>query len=110
MRFRLFLIFLFPASLAVAGVVGHPAHAQNSEKGERTCFSRAETHQRIHEDGLVDPLKIVRNTAGAFHAEALGAKLCKTDGTFTYEINLLDRDGRVIRATINAVTGAAVSQ
>ena len=53
----------------------------------------------------MEPFNIVRSTAGAMHADALGAKLCRMDGDFVYEINLLDRNGRIIRATVDAATG-----
>lgn len=79
--------------------------AQAEAVGERQCFSREETRERIHAERLAEPFAIVRKTAGAMKAEALGARLCRTDGTFVYEINLLDRDGRVIHAVVDAATG-----
>ena len=43
-------------------------------------------------------------------AEALGARLCRADGAFIYEINLLDRNGRIIHAVVDAVTGRLKNQ
>lgn len=89
------------AGLCFVAFAAVPAAAQ----GERLCFSREESRERIHAERLVEPFNVVRSTAGAMHADALGAKLCRTDGNFVYEINLLDRNGRVIRATVDATTG-----
>jgi hypothetical protein len=84
------------------GLMTAPAFAQAPDM---TCFNPAETRERIHADRLAEPFQVVRTTAGALHAEALGARLCRTEGTLVYQINLLGRDGRVIRATVDAVTG-----
>lgn len=81
-----------------------------AEDGERQCYSRTETRERIHAEGLTEPFAVVKSTAAALRAEALGARLCRSDGAFVYEINLLDRNGRIIHAVVDAVTGRLKNQ
>ena len=81
-----------------------PATARAGDEA-RLCYSRAETRDRIHADHLVEPFALVRTTAGAMRAELLSARLCKTGGALVYEIDLLGRDGRVIRKVVDASTG-----
>lgn len=94
--------------LAATSAAGMTARA--AEDGGRQCYSRAETRERIHAEGLAEPFAVVKSTAGALRAEALGARLCRSDGAFVYEINLLDRNGRIIHAVVDAVTGRLRNQ
>lgn len=89
------------AGLVLLALSATPAAAG----GERLCLSREESRERIHAERLAEPFGVVRSTAGAMHAEALGAKLCRTNGNLVYEISLLDKNGRVVRATVDAATG-----
>ena len=76
-----------------------------AEDDARLCYSRAETRDRIHAEHLVEPFALVRTTAGALRADLLGARLCRTGGALVYEIDLLGRDGRLIRKIVDASTG-----
>ena len=96
---------LILAALA-AGATGTRA----AEDGERQCYSRAETRERIHAERLAEPFAVVKSTAGALRAEALGARLCRSQGALVYEINLLDRNGRIIHAVVDAATGRLKTQ
>jgi hypothetical protein len=91
--------------LRIASLLIALAAVPGRAEGERLCFSREESRERIHAERLAEPFNVVRSTAGAMHADALGAKLCRTDGNFVYEINLLDPNGRVVHATVDAATG-----
>lgn len=81
------------------------ASAGAAEDGERRCYSKVETREHIHEERLAEPFAVIRATAGALRAEALGARLCRSNGTTVYEIDLLDRSGRIIHAIVDAATG-----
>ena len=81
------------------------ATAVAGEDGDRLCFSKTETRERIRSEHLAEPFAIVRSTAGAVHGDALGARLCRDNGVLFYEISVLDRNGRVIRTTVDATTG-----
>ena len=50
----------------------------------------------------------MRKAAARAQAEAIGAKLCRRSADLVYEINLLRRDGRVIRIFIDAKTGQTI--
>ena len=90
-----------------AGLVVSAAAAQD---GDRLCFSKAETRERIKAERLAEPFAVVRSTAGAVHGDALDARLCRSNGTLVYEISVLDRNGRVIRTTVDAATGRPQSK
>lgn len=89
--------------MAVMGPAGSVL-AQPAPEARR-CFSPAETRERIRVDKLIEPIFVVRSTAGAIQADALSAKLCRVDGVFVYEVDFLRRDGRVTHVTIDATTG-----
>lgn len=76
---------------------------------ERTCFSAAQTRERISAHKLVEPFRLMKSTANRFQAEAIAVKLCRSGEEFIYEISLLRRDGHVIHAYINAANGQVVS-
>ncbi len=91
--------------IACLGIVLIAAPAMAAEDGDRLCFSKAETRERIKAERLAEPFAVVRSTAGAVRGEALDARLCRSNGTLVYEISVLDRNGRVIRSTVDAATG-----
>lgn len=92
--------------VAVCVILAVPSVAAGAaEDGVDRCYSKAETREHIHAERLADPFAVIRTTAGAMRAEALGARLCRSDGALVYEIDLLDRGGRIIHAVVDAATG-----
>lgn len=91
--------------LALAADPVGPLKAQSGPH-DRICYSPAETRERIRAEGLVDPIFVVRSTAGTIKADALTAQLCRIDGRPFYEVSFLRDDGRVMRVRIDAITGA----
>jgi hypothetical protein len=69
------------------------------------CFSVAQTRQKIAQHRLAEPFPLMRAESSANQADALSTRLCRNGELFLYEINLLRRDGRVIRVFIDAVSG-----
>jgi hypothetical protein len=69
------------------------------------CFSVAQTRQKIAQHRLAEPFPLMRAESSANQADALSTRLCRNGDLFLYEINLLRRDGRVIRVFIDAVSG-----
>ncbi|PNG26050.1 PepSY domain-containing protein [Methylocella silvestris] len=69
------------------------------------CYSTGETREKIATDGLTEPFRAMQKAAARTQAEALAAKLCLGDDDFVYEISLLRRDGKIIRAFVNAKSG-----
>ena len=47
----------------------------------------------------------MRAESNANQADALSTRLCRLGELFLYEINLLRRDGRVIRVFVDAASG-----
>ena len=86
-----------------------PAAAQFAIPQSRTCFSTAETREKIVAEKLAEPFPLMRAQAGEHRAEAIGVKLCDRDGGLVYEIDLLRKDGRLIHTILDAATGKPVS-
>jgi hypothetical protein len=72
------------------------------------CFSVAQTRQKIAQQRLAEPFPLMRAESSANQAEALSTRLCRDGELFLYEINLLRRDGRVIRVFVDAVSGKPI--
>ena len=69
------------------------------------CFSVAQTRQKIAQHRLAEPFPLMRAESSANQADALSTRLCHIGELFLYEINLLRRDGRVIRVFVDAASG-----
>jgi hypothetical protein len=69
------------------------------------CFSVAQTRQKIAQHQLAEPFPLMRAESSANQADALSTRLCRIGELFLYEINLLRRDGRVIRIFVDAASG-----
>lgn len=69
------------------------------------CFSTTQTRERIEAHKLVDPFDCMRAAAREQQGEALGARLCRIDELFIYEISILRPDGRILRLLFDATTG-----
>jgi len=69
------------------------------------CFSVAQTRQKIAQHRLAEPFPLMRAESNANQADALSTRLCHNGEVFLYELNLLRRDGRVIKVFVDAVSG-----
>ena len=85
----------------VASAVAQPA--------PRTCYSAAETREKISSEKLAEPFPLMRAQAAEHRAEAIGARLCSAGEALFYEIDLLRKDGRLIHSKLDAVTGKPVA-
>ncbi len=94
------------ASFAIALLLpGCGVPLARAEGKLRECLAPAETREAIAERGLVRPIVALRTAAVQFGAEALSAKLCRWGADYVYEIALLQKDGRVVHAFVNAASG-----
>ncbi len=75
---------------------------------KRECLSQRETLDVIAAHNLARPRETLREAAGSARAEPLGAKLCRWDEDFVYEITLLRQDGKVLRVFVDAASGKVV--
>lgn len=94
---------------AMAGFVGVGAlsfaEACGAETVSLECFSVAETRQKIASHKLADPFVMMQAASSGGHGDPIGAKLCRRGDDFVYEINLLRRDGRVLKVYVDASSG-----
>lgn len=91
------------AALLASGV-----GAAQSPPQRRQCLSPAETLTVIAENSLARPRDTLSRAASEAGAEPLGARLCRWDEDFVYEITLLRSDGRVLRVFVDATSGKVV--
>ncbi len=84
------------------------APAARAEK-ERTCFSAAESRNRIVGGGLADPFGIMRAKSRELRAEAISVRLCQIGPALVYEIDFLRPDGRLLHAYFEASSGKSWS-
>lgn len=98
----------FAFVLAVVAVQFWTAGAASAQARRRECLNPAQTLEAISEHRLVRPGDALSSAAYVSKGEALGAKLCRWDDGYKYEITLLRRDGRVMRVQVDASSGLPV--
>ena len=105
MRLTKALFLAIAMSAACAGPVFAQAGQAVTVAVQRQCYSMPETRERIISNRLAEPFALMRSAADTNRADAIGAKLCSSDGELVYEINLLRHDGRLIQRVFDATTG-----
>ncbi len=107
-------MFTFRSALAAAAFASTLVCAHAEEQVERAvertsprgqCFSTAQTREKIEAHRLVDPFACMRAAAHDQNGEALGARLCRREEAFIYEISVLRADGRLVKLVYDATTG-----
>ncbi len=68
------------------------------------CLSAVERRAAITEKRAVPLARAVRAARARVNAEIVRARLCQDSG-LVYQLTMLARDGKVVRATVDAVTG-----
>jgi uncharacterized membrane protein YkoI len=91
--------------LMVWGLMGAatPVFAQQS------CFSADETREHVEKYGLVSLHDVVRSVRGGSRSDLISARLCETNGNLVYMIALLDRNGKLMRMTLDARSGNVIN-
>lgn len=81
--------------------------------GGQASHDHSGDHERAHQavlSGKVLPLRVLlQQVEKDFQGEMIEAELDSHDGQFIYEIKLIDRDGRVIKAIYDATNGHLLS-
>ncbi len=80
-----------------------------SASAQQACFSAEDTRAHVVKLGLVPLHDIVRSARGGSSLDLISARLCETNGNMVYMITLLERDGRVMRMTVDARTGNVIN-
>lgn len=86
-----------------------PVLAANSEPApERSCFTTAETREKILAHGLSEPFHVMHGAATRLQAQVIGVKLCRWREDLVYELSLLRHDGHIIHISVDAKTGQPI--
>jgi len=93
------------ACLIVPGALAPGAPARAEERAALECFSTAQTRDQILAHKLAEPFGFMQAASRQRQGEALGARLCREDDEFVYEIRLLRNDGRVEKFFVDAANG-----
>ena len=100
---------LVPACLAVALLfAAMTAPALPAENNSRNCLSKEEQRAAVAA-GQAIPLAQALRAAHVRRGEVVGARLCRGANDLVYVLTLLARNGKVTRATIDAVNGSVIS-
>ncbi len=108
LRGRLALAFTLIMCGPAAAAETAQEHAAYARALERVCLSVQQARETITLHKLAEPFRVTTFVAHHFQAETLRVKLCRRKDEFIYEISLLQRDGRVVRVYVSAVTGKIV--
>lgn len=93
------------ACLALVLLTGQqPIQARND------CLSSEETRAAMQEHRLISMVMASRSASAASDGEVLRARLCRMGEAHVYVISALRRDGKVMHVTVDAVSGAIVTQ
>lgn len=87
------------------GAIGLPAVAADASHNE-TCLTRAEQRASVDASraiSLAQAIKLLRQYRK--HSEVVRARLCRRDDKLVYILTLLGRSGKVVEATVDAVSG-----
>lgn len=99
----------FIVLLACLGMLTAARAADGDEErsGSReVCLSQAEARQAVTQKTVIAPAVAMR-AARSFAAggRIIRASLCRTDDQLAYHITTLEKDGRVIRVTVDGRSG-----
>ena len=95
-------------ALVLAVIVLATAAARAEPVRDNVCFSPRETRVKVAQLGLVEPLRLLKSSAGRLQAEVVGAKLCRQHDEWIYEVSLLRRDGHIVHLRLNATSGLTI--
>lgn len=82
--------------------------SENVAMAIHSCLGAGEARDVIAENHLITSTIAMGNAAQKVQADALAGRLCRWNQQYVYEITLLRRDGRVIHAFVEALTGKIV--
>jgi uncharacterized membrane protein YkoI len=107
-------IFMLRCALGAAALAAGLSRAVAEDQAPRAderasrgvqCFSTTQSREKIEAHNLVDPFACMRAAARDQRGEPLGARLCRYEDAFFYEISVLQPDGRIVRLSYDAATG-----
>ncbi|HEX5509682.1 MAG TPA: hypothetical protein VFX37_14365 [Pseudolabrys sp.] len=96
--------------LTLAGLllaVAVPAAA--AERLHHNCLTKAEQRAAVASHRAISLAHAIRMVRTHRHAEVVRARLCNTPRGLAYVLTLLARNGKVIRATVDAANGIVIT-
>lgn len=91
---------------AAACMIGVASAEEEAEHMQRpVCFSTTQTRTQIETYRLSDPFASMRAAAEKVNGQPIGARLCRLNAIFFYEISVLRHDGRIEKIIFDAKTG-----
>jgi uncharacterized membrane protein YkoI len=99
------------AAIMAPAITSTGALAAEADVGLKPiCLNAAETREAVKAHRLLEPFVALKTATAQSKAEALSARLCRTDDEFIYEITLLHRDGHLAHIDIEAESGKLFSR
>jgi hypothetical protein len=90
----------------MASAAAIAAEAEPPRTGAKpVCLNAAETRELVKSRRLLEPFAALKFAGAQRKAEALSARLCRTEDDFIYEITILNREGRLVHVEMEAATG-----
>jgi uncharacterized membrane protein YkoI len=81
-----------------------------ADRATRACLTKAEQREAIATHRAIPLAEAIRAMrARGHHGEVVRASLCRRDDRLIYELTVLARSGKVIRAKIDAADGRALT-
>lgn len=81
-----------------------------ADRATRACLTKAEQREAIATHRAIPLAEAIRAMrARGHHGEVVRASLCRRDDRLVYELTVLARSGKVIRAKIDAADGRALT-
>lgn len=69
------------------------------------CLTQAEMREVLAQEAVVAPITAVRAARSKSGGKVIRASLCRNADDFVYQITTLQKDGRVVRVTIDGRSG-----
>jgi hypothetical protein len=95
-------------AVALIGLMSISLPALADGERVRGCASPAQAHELLIQQKFIAPFRALGEAMRGTQAEAVGVQLCRLGEAFVYDITLLQRDGHVGHALVNARTGVLV--
>ena len=94
---------LLLGNLAMPALAADPPH--------HACLSKAEQRAEVAAHRAIPLAQAIRAAhAHGRHGEVLRARLCRHENRLDYVLTLLSRNGKVVRATVDAATGEVANE
>lgn len=97
-------VFLPAALAAILVVAGAATVAQAAEPGGR-CVTRQQQRTMAAAHTVTPLAQVMRKVKKRYGGEVLRARLCEKDEKLVYLLTVLARDGKVVRASVDASSG-----